>query len=80
MLEGRATIGVDQGLFLTETRRLHPEVCAFTSELFYDGGIPLEGIPPFRVGSNHSQFCTCPVRPCGGQSMQSVPSHHDPSP
>src|SRR5208283_754881 len=37
LLNGRATIGVDQGLFLTETRRLHPDVCAFTSELFYDG-------------------------------------------
>jgi uncharacterized protein len=36
LLNGRATIGVDQGLFLTETRRLHPDVCAFTSELFYD--------------------------------------------
>jgi uncharacterized protein len=36
-LNGRATIAVDQGIFLTETRRLHPDVCAFTSELFYDG-------------------------------------------
>jgi uncharacterized protein len=37
LLNGRATIGPDQGLFLTETRRLHPDVCAFTSEVFYDG-------------------------------------------
>src|SRR5439155_22471984 len=37
LLNGRATIAVDQGIFLTETRRLHPDVCAFTSELFYDG-------------------------------------------
>jgi predicted RecB family nuclease len=37
LLNGRATIGTDEGLFLTETRRLHPDVCAFTSELFYDG-------------------------------------------
>src|SRR5207245_5883497 len=37
LLNGRATISADQGLFLTETRRLHPDVCAFTSELFYDG-------------------------------------------
>ena len=27
----------DRGLFLDETWRLHPEICAFTSELFYDG-------------------------------------------
>ena len=38
LLNGRATIADDQGIFLTETRRLHPDVCAFTSELFYEGG------------------------------------------
>jgi len=37
LLNGRATIAGDQGVFLTETRRLHPDVCAFTSELFYEG-------------------------------------------
>jgi superfamily I DNA and/or RNA helicase len=37
LLNGRATIAPDQGVFLTETRRLHPDVCAFTSELFYEG-------------------------------------------
>src|ERR1039458_3934328 len=37
LLNGRATISADQGVFLTETRRLHPDVCAFTSELFYEG-------------------------------------------
>jgi predicted RecB family nuclease len=36
LLNGRATIGDDQGIFLTETRRLHPDICAFTSEVFYD--------------------------------------------
>jgi predicted RecB family nuclease len=37
LLNGRATISPDRGLFLTETRRLHPDVCRFTSEVFYDG-------------------------------------------
>ncbi len=36
LLNGRTTIGEDQGLFLAESWRLHPDVCAFTSELFYD--------------------------------------------
>ena len=27
----------DKGLFLAETWRLHPDICAFTSEVFYDG-------------------------------------------
>ena len=37
LLNGRATIAANQGVFLAETRRLHPDVCAFTSELFYEG-------------------------------------------
>ncbi len=37
LLNGRATITADQGLFLTETRRMHPDVCTFVSELFYEG-------------------------------------------
>jgi predicted RecB family nuclease len=31
------TITADSGLFLAETWRLHPKICAFTSELFYGG-------------------------------------------
>jgi predicted RecB family nuclease len=37
LLQGRATITPKQGLFLAETHRLHPDICAFTSELFYEG-------------------------------------------
>jgi uncharacterized protein len=37
VLDGRQTIGPEQGLFLSETWRLHPDICAFTSELFYKG-------------------------------------------
>src|SRR5207245_3597206 len=36
LLNGRETIGEDQGLFLAESWRLHPDLCAFTSEMFYD--------------------------------------------
>jgi uncharacterized protein len=37
LLQDRATITEDQGLFLSETHRLHPDVCSFISELFYEG-------------------------------------------
>ena len=37
ILGPHATIPPDRGLFLDETWRLHPEICAFTSELFYEG-------------------------------------------
>jgi len=36
ILNSRQTIGAEQGLFLGETWRLHPNICAFTSELFYE--------------------------------------------
>jgi uncharacterized protein len=37
LLNGRATIGPDHGIFLSETRRLHRDVCSFVSDVFYDG-------------------------------------------
>jgi uncharacterized protein len=37
ILGGERTIPLDKGLFLEETWRLHPAICSYTSELFYDG-------------------------------------------
>ncbi len=37
LIGDEATIPNDRGLFLAQTRRLHPKVCEFTSEQFYDG-------------------------------------------
>ena len=37
LLNGHATIGPEQGIFLAETWRLHPSICSFTSEVFYEG-------------------------------------------
>lgn len=37
VLDRAQTISTDQGLFLEETWRLHPSICEFTSELFYEG-------------------------------------------
>ena len=36
LLGGRVTMPGDRGLFLDQTWRLHPEICAFTSEIYYD--------------------------------------------
>ncbi len=36
ILDGRATMPPDLGLFLESTWRLHPDLCLFTSEVFYD--------------------------------------------
>ena len=37
LLDGRQTIDPNRGLFLEETWRLHPEICSFTSDAFYEG-------------------------------------------
>jgi uncharacterized protein len=37
LLAGEATIPADRGVFLGRTFRLHPNVCAYISEEFYDG-------------------------------------------
>ena len=37
LLDGRATVRDDLGLFLEHTYRLHPDVARFTSTAFYDG-------------------------------------------
>jgi predicted RecB family nuclease len=37
LLDGKATITADRGLFLPDTWRLHPDLCGFTSEVFYEG-------------------------------------------
>src|SRR6185295_13224558 len=36
LLGGAKTIPADRGLFLHQTRRLHPQICKFTAEAFYE--------------------------------------------
>lgn len=45
LLEGHPTMPEGRGLFLGTTRRLHPDICRFTSEIFYEGKLhSLEGL------------------------------------
>ena len=37
VLNGEPVMPPDMGLFMSRTRRMHPELCAFTSEVFYRG-------------------------------------------
>jgi uncharacterized protein len=39
LLGGEDTMPAEQGLFLAETHRLHPEVARFTSEVYYEGKV-----------------------------------------
>ena len=42
VLAGQATMPEDRGLFLEHTWRMHPALCAFTSEVFYDDRLESE--------------------------------------
>ena len=37
ILEGRATVPEDMGIFLGTSYRMHPAICGWISEMFYDG-------------------------------------------
>jgi hypothetical protein len=42
LLAGHTTVPPDRGLFLERTWRLHPSICALTSELFYESRLESE--------------------------------------
>jgi len=67
-LVGGATLEADRGLFLEETWRLHPEVCAFTSELYYEGKLT-------SVAQTHGQRVDGP-EPFNGVGLRFVPVAH----
>jgi predicted RecB family nuclease len=53
ILGSHATVPVDRGLFLAETWRLHPLICSFNSELFYDGRLhPHPGLENQKITSS----------------------------
>ena len=73
LLDGRQTIGSDQGLFLEETWRLHPDICDFTSGTFYEGKLASRlGLAQQRVESSSAVSGTglrfLPVQHRGNQS------------
>ena len=68
LLDGHPTMPEGKGLFLGVTRRLHPTICRFTSEIFYEGrltslpnlekqvisgGTPFDGAGLFYVPVDH---------------------------
>ena len=68
LLGERETIADDCGLFLEHTWRLHPEICAFTSELFYENKLSSRpGLQQQRVIS---------PSPLTGSGLRYLPSPH----
>jgi len=53
ILDGRQTISEEHGLFIESTWRLHPNICKFNSELFYDGKLTsIESCSRQEISSN----------------------------
>jgi len=54
LLVDRKTIAADMGFLLPRTWRLHPAICEFTSELFYEERLQSEVLTHSRVLEGHS--------------------------
>lgn len=54
LLNGRKTIPEDMGFLLPESWRLHPKVCEFTSEVFYEGKLSSHAIARSRILEGHA--------------------------
>jgi predicted RecB family nuclease len=53
LLSGRKTIAPEKGFLMPETLRLHKNICAFTSELFYEERLGSNEIANSRVIGGH---------------------------
>lgn len=69
VLAGEQTIPADRGLFLEETWRLHPAICAYTSELFYEGKLNS------RAGLDEQVIKA--AGPISGAGLRFLPIEHD---
>jgi predicted RecB family nuclease len=69
VLAGRATVSADRGLFLEETWRLPPEICDFTSEMFYEERLEARAARGSQVLSN--------AAPLDGAGIWYIPVEHD---
>src|SRR5467141_4786716 len=54
LLNGRKTISEEMGFLLPESWRLHPEVCKFTSSVFYEGKLSSHAQARPRVLEGHA--------------------------
>src|SRR5262249_38240181 len=69
LLEGHDTMPEDRGLFLGESWRLHPSICNYTSELFYEGKL--------RSHPNLAAQLISGPSPYAGAGLFYVPVEHE---
>src|SRR5204863_7973070 len=69
LLGDHKTIPPDMGFLLPRTWRLHPKICDFTSELFYEGRLQSEVLTHSRVLEGHPWL--------EGAGLWFVPAEHE---
>jgi predicted RecB family nuclease len=69
LLDGRKTIPDNMGFLLPLSWRLHPEICKFTSEVFYEDKLSSHPIARSRVLQGHAWLT--------GAGLWSVPVEHN---
>ncbi len=69
LLDGRKTIPEDMGFLLPESWRLHPEICKFTSSVFYEDKLSSHAIARSRVLDGHAWL--------NGAGLWFVPVEHE---
>jgi uncharacterized protein len=74
LLGGAKTIAADRGLFLHQTRRLHPEISRFTAEAFYEGRL---SSAPRRERQAVLAPVGSPAAAYGAAGLVYVPVEHD---
>ncbi len=72
-LAGQSTVPVNRGLFLATTYRMHPDICAFVSELSYDGRLESDPSCSRQVvaskGLSGTGLCFLPVEHRGNARL-----------
>ncbi len=68
ILGGEPTMPPERGLFLSETWRLHPELCRFTSEVFYEDRLSSHKGLDVQTITGHSEI--------SGPGLYLAPVHH----
>lgn len=56
ILGNRKTIDIDKGVFLGITHRMHPSICQFVSEMFYEGRLEASGLNKKQKISGNTYF------------------------
>ena len=71
LLGDQATVALDRGIFLKQTWRLHPTICQFISEAFYEGRLE-----PNPENVNQQLIFGQPINEIPTQGIRFIPVNH----